>query len=350
MNSESPTPSSATASTQQSLTLEPNDPRHLALLCGQLDSHLRQIEKRLGITIHNRGNQFQLTGPATNVAAAKNLLIHLYAEVCQGVGLSPESLHLHLQQSGLEHLAENAETPVEAIQVIRTKRSSVKPRGKNQQGYVRTIKQCDINFGIGPAGTGKTFLAVACAVEALLEERVRRILLVRPAVEAGEKLGFLPGDLTQKIDPYLRPLYDALYEMLGFETVNKYIERNVIEVAPLAFMRGRTLNNSFIILDEAQNTTREQMKMFLTRIGFGSTAVITGDATQIDLPRGTQSGLTHVSNILHEVDGIGFTWFGNKDVVRHPLVQRIVEAYDAAEDKATPLDSGRDKNRDKSRP
>ena len=226
----------------------------------------------------------------------------------------------------------------EAIQLIRTKRASIKPRGKNQQGYVRAIQHNDINFGIGPAGTGKTFLAVACGVEALLEEQVRRILLVRPAVEAGEKLGFLPGDLSQKIDPYLRPLYDALYEMLGFETVNKYIERNIIEVAPLAFMRGRTLNNAFIILDEAQNTTREQMKMFLTRIGFGSTAVITGDATQIDLPRGTQSGLNHVSNILDGVEGIDFTYFGNKDVVRHPLVQRIVEAYDTAEENATELD------------
>jgi len=324
---------------QQSLTLEPNDARHLQLLCGQLDSHLRQIEKRLGIEISTRGNQFLLSGPAVNVAAGKHLLIHLYAEVCQGVGLSPESLHLHLQQPNLERLTEvDQDAAVETIQVIRTKRSSVKPRGKNQQAYVRCIKQSDINFGIGPAGTGKTFLAVACAVEALLEEQVKRILLVRPAVEAGEKLGFLPGDLSQKIDPYLRPLYDALYEMLGFETVNKYIERNIIEVAPLAFMRGRTLNNAFIILDEAQNTTREQMKMFLTRIGFGSTAVVTGDATQIDLPRGTQSGLTHVSNILDNVDGIGFTYFANGDVVRHPLVQRIVEAYDTHEVPATPLD------------
>ena len=296
MNSE-PLPQQTT---QQSLTLEPNDARHLAMLCGQLDAHLRQIEERLGITINARGNQFLLKGPAVNVAAGRQLLIHLYAEVCQGVALSPESLHLHLQEAGLDA---DVAAAVEAIQVIRTKRASVKPRGKNQQAYVRSIKQHDINFGIGPAGTGKTYLAVACAVEALLEERVRRILLVRPAVEAGEKLGFLPGDLSQKIDPYLRPLYDALYELLGFETVNKYIERNIIEVAPLAFMRGRTLNNAFIILDEAQNTTREQMKMF-----------------------------------LHEVDGIGFTWFGNKDVVRHPLVQRIVEAYDVHEEKTTPLD------------
>jgi phosphate starvation-inducible PhoH-like protein len=309
------------------------------MLCGELDGHLRQIEQRLGIRINYRGNHFQLSGPAVNVSTGERLLVHLYAELCQGVGLSPESLHLHLQQAGLEHLAEaGQEASVDAIQIIRTKRTSIKPRGKNQQGYVRAIKHNDINFGIGPAGTGKTFLAVACGVEALLEEQVRRILLVRPAVEAGEKLGFLPGDLSQKIDPYLRPLYDALYEMLGFETVNKYIERNIIEVAPLAFMRGRTLNDAFIILDEAQNTTREQMKMFLTRIGFGSTAVITGDATQIDLPRGTQSGLNHVSNILDGVEGIGFTYFGNKDVVRHPLVQRIVEAYDTAEDNAAALD------------
>jgi phosphate starvation-inducible PhoH-like protein len=327
---------------QQNLTLEPDDARHLSILCGHLDSHLRQIEQRLGISISSRGNQFQLSGPAANVATAAQLLPHLYEEVCQGVALSPESLHLHLQEAGLEHLVEASQDPsVQPIQLIRTKRASIKPRGKNQQAYVRTIKQHDINFGIGPAGTGKTYLAVACAVEALLEERVRRILLVRPAVEAGEKLGFLPGDLTQKIDPYLRPLYDALYEMLGFETVNKYIERNIIEVAPLAFMRGRTLNNAFIILDEAQNTTREQMKMFLTRIGFGSTAVITGDATQIDLPRGVHSGLTHASNLLGDVEGLGFTYFGNKDVVRHPLVQRIVEAYDNSEDTATPLDKSR---------
>ena len=339
MNSEAPPQQSTPHSTQQSLTLEPNDARHLAMLCGQLDGHLRQIEQRLGVRISYRGNQFQLSGQAVNVSMGERLLVHLYAEVCQGVGLSPESLHLQLQQAGLEHLAEaGQDAPVEAIRIIRTKRTSVKPRGKNQQNYVRAIKHSDINFGIGPAGTGKTWLAVACGVEALLEEQVRRILLVRPAVEAGEKLGFLPGDLSQKIDPYLRPLYDALYEMLGFETVNKYIERNIIEVAPLAFMRGRTLNDAFIILDEAQNTTREQMKMFLTRIGFGSTAVITGDATQIDLPRGTQSGLNHVSNILDGVEGIDFTYFGNKDVVRHPLVQRIVEAYDAAEDNATAAD------------
>jgi len=330
---------SETSSHQATLTLEPNDTRHLALLCGQLDVHLRQIERSLGIHISARGNQFLLSGPSDKVSAGKRLLAHLYGEVCQGVGLSPESLHLQMQHSAQEGLEEGESgVSLEALQVIRTKRLSIKPRGKNQQAYVRSIKHSDINFGIGPAGTGKTYLAVACAVESLMEDKVRRILLVRPAVEAGEKLGFLPGDLSQKIDPYLRPLYDALYEMLGFETVNKYIERSIIEVAPLAFMRGRTLNNAFIILDEAQNTTREQMKMFLTRIGFGSTAVITGDVTQIDLPRGTQSGLTHISNILTDVDGIGFTYFASKDVVRHPLVQRIVEAYDAHEVAVSPLD------------
>lgn len=342
MNNEPPPQPSSRPLIQQNLTLEPDDARHLAMLCGHLDSHLRQIEQRLGVSISARGNQFQLSGPPASVATAEQLLRHLYAEVCQGVGLGPESLHLQLQEAGLEDMVAMGQDPTIApIPIIRTKRASIKPRGKNQQSYVRTIKECDINFGIGPAGTGKTYLAVACGVEALLEERVRRILLVRPAVEAGEKLGFLPGDLSQKIDPYLRPLYDALYEMLGFETVDKYLERNVIEVAPLAFMRGRTLNNAFIILDEAQNTTREQMKMFLTRIGFGSTAVITGDATQIDLPRGTQSGLTHASGILGDVEGIGFTWFGNKDVVRHPLVQRIVQAYESAEDTATQLDKSR---------
>lgn len=339
------------------LTLEPDDTRFLATLCGQLDSHLRQIEGRLNVTINSRGNEFVLVGEPGNTRAAELLLKHLYAEVCDGVSLTPESLHLQLQQSGMEALvADSAEgapdhegtlednlANVESLHILRTRKGSIKPRGKNQQGYVKHIQYNDINFGIGPAGTGKTFLAVACAVDALLNERVRRILLVRPAVEAGEKLGYLPGDLSQKVDPYLRPLYDALYEMLGFETVNKYIERSIIEVAPLAFMRGRTLNQAFIILDEAQNTTREQMKMFLTRIGFGSTAVITGDATQIDLPRGTQSGLTHAAKILEDVPGIGFTWFANRDVVRHPLVQRIVAAYDAHDISAQVIDDSREK-------
>ncbi|WP_439102782.1 PhoH family protein [Congregibacter sp.] len=321
------------------LTLEPDDARHLAALCGQFDAHLRQIEERLQVTIRSRGNQFTLEGDTDAVATASALLEHLYAEVCQGIGVTPESLHLQLQHAGTEGL--NTGDGASTLQVIRTRKGSIKPRGRNQQAYVRSIHNCDINFGVGPAGTGKTYLAVACAVEALLEEKVRRILLVRPAVEAGEKLGYLPGDLSQKVDPYLRPLYDALYEMLGFETVSKYIERSIIEVAPLAFMRGRTLNHSFIILDEAQNTTREQMKMFLTRIGFGSTAVITGDATQIDLPRGTQSGLTHAANILEDVAGIGFTWFANRDVVRHPLVQRIVAAYESHDANTTSLEKSK---------
>jgi phosphate starvation-inducible PhoH-like protein len=323
---------------QTQISLEPNDARHLATLCGQLDRHVRQIEQRLGVTIQNRSNNFTITGEPAARETAATLLRRLYSEISQGVGLSPETLHLHLQQADIELLTDHAE-PTEGIGVIRTKRSPIRARGKNQQNYVKAIRHHDINFGIGPAGTGKTYLAVACAVEALLEEQVKRILLVRPAVEAGERLGFLPGDLSQKVDPYLRPLYDALYEMLGFETVNKYLERHIIEIAPLAFMRGRTLNNAFIILDEAQNTTREQMKMFLTRIGFGSTAVVTGDATQIDLPKGQLSGLTHATQVLEDVEGITFTWFANKDVVRHPLVQRVVSAYDQFESRTATLES-----------
>ena len=312
---------------QRVLTLEPSDSQHLAALCGHLDEHLKLIEQRLHVHIAARANTFQVSGEDTAVEEAVQLLKHLYRESTTGTTLNPEAIHLRMQKSHLEELA----SPSEPV-VIRTKKGSIKPRGGNQQNYVRAIREHDVNFGIGPAGTGKTYLAVACAVEALLAHDVQRILLVRPAVEAGEKLGFLPGALAQKIDPYLRPLYDALYEMLGNDTVTKLIERNVIEIAPLAYMRGRTLNDSFIILDEAQNTTREQMKMFLTRIGFGSTAVITGDATQIDLPRGTPSGLTHVMTVLGDVEGISMTHFQAKDVVRHPLVQKIVEAYAAFED------------------
>ncbi len=310
--------------------LEPDDAKQLANLCGQFNEHIQQIEKRLGIVIHNRGNRFQFEGTPQRITAAREVLRHLYDEAACHNDITPDLVHLYLQEAGVEDMLEQAEPAknIKAITVIKTKRCTIKPRGKNQQAYVRAVQQHDINFGIGPAGTGKTYLAVACAVAALESDQVRRILLVRPAVEAGEKLGFLPGDLSQKIDPYLRPLYDALYEMLGFETVGKLIERNIIEVAPLAYMRGRTLNNAFIILDESQNTTREQMKMFLTRIGFGSTAVITGDITQIDLPRGTESGLLHAMHILDGVDEIGFTHFLAKDVVRHALVQRIVEAYD----------------------
>ncbi|MGE8500843.1 PhoH family protein [Ectopseudomonas oleovorans] len=305
-------------------TLEPFEARRFANLCGQFDEHLRLIEERLGLEIRNRGNQFELLGDAEKAQAAEQLLRKLYRET-KASELSPDLVHLYLQESGVEELVNPSNLPQVTL---RTRKGVIKPRGANQQRYVKSILDHDINFGIGPAGTGKTYLAVACAVDALEREQVRRILLVRPAVEAGEKLGFLPGDLAQKIDPYLRPLYDALYEMLGFEHVAKLIEKQVIEVAPLAYMRGRTLNNSFIILDESQNTTVEQMKMFLTRIGFGSTAVITGDITQVDLPRGTKSGLTHVIDVLRDVPGISFTHFKPKDVVRHPLVQRIVEAYE----------------------
>jgi phosphate starvation-inducible protein PhoH and related proteins len=340
-----PTEPSHAKGQQSVLTLEPADNRLLANLCGQFDEHIRLIEQRLGVSIKNRGNVFHLEGSAARVSAARQVLLALYEETQHGVHHTPDMVHLQLLASGIEAALENeaengAEQAVASIPVIRTKKVNVKPRGKNQQGYVRAIQNHDINFGIGPAGTGKTYLAVACAVEALLSEKVSKILLVRPAVEAGEKLGFLPGDLAQKIDPYLRPLYDALYEMLGFEVVTKLIERNAIEIAPLAYMRGRTLNDSFIILDESQNTTREQMKMFLTRIGFGSTAVITGDATQIDLPRGTPSGLTHVMKVLADVEGISFTYFQARDVVRHPLVQAIVEAYELFEGDAAKNHSG----------
>ncbi len=316
----------------EQFVLEPDDSQFLAQLCGQYDCHLRQIEARLDVRLHNRGNRFKVSGVPTAVLRTKTLLKKLYLQACNGTNISPELIHLQLQQSSLETLTE---TPVQETNnevTIKTRKVFVRPRGKNQKLYVNAIKANDINFGIGPAGTGKTYLAVACAVEALETDRADRILLVRPAVEAGEKLGFLPGDLAQKIDPYLRPLYDALYEMMGFEYVSKLIERNIIEIAPLAYMRGRTLNNAYIILDESQNTTREQMKMFLTRIGFGSTAVITGDITQIDLPKGTPSGLKHAMSVLDKVNGISITQFASKDVVRHPLVQRIVEAYTQAEE------------------
>jgi phosphate starvation-inducible PhoH-like protein len=309
-----------------SLTLLPDNAQRLSNLCGRLNEHIHQIESHLSLSIQQRGNIFQISGNELATADAGYILETLYQTTSQGNLLSPNLVHLALQETLPSAPSENGSEFEQLL--IKTPNSSVKPRGKHQCDYVRGIHQHDINFGIGPAGTGKTYLAVACAVEALLKEEVSRILLVRPAVEAGEKLGFLPGDLAQKIDPYLRPLYDALYEMLGFEKVSRLIEKNVIEVAPLAYMRGRTLNNSFIILDESQNTTCSQMKMFLTRIGFGSTAVITGDVTQIDLPKGERSGLMHVSKVLEGINEIGFTFFEATDVVRHRLVQRIVEAYD----------------------
>lgn len=314
--------------------LLPFDNRRIRSLCGHFDEHLRQIERRMGVEINNRGNHFQVLGvDLAIVKKVKELLLQLYQETENNIELSPTTIHLALQSltPPSKQSNESAMSNPELEEAVKLRHDSIKPRGKNQALYVRNILSHDINFGIGPAGTGKTYLAIACAVAYLEEERVSRILLVRPAVEAGEKLGFLPGDLVQKIDPYLRPLYDALYEMMGFARVNKLLERNVIEVAPLAYMRGRTLNDAFIILDEGQNTTTEQMKMFLTRIGFGSTAVITGDITQVDLPKGQRSGLRHIINILKNISGISFTFFQSTDVVRHALVQRIVEAYEKYE-------------------
>ena len=334
-------PTNSSAKTSGTVfSLLPDNPQHLASLQGQLDTNLHIIAQRLQLSVSNRGNRFHLAGSAVACIAGENVLQQLYREAQQTSEVTPEMVHLALveaQQTMTETsaniVAPKANQPQDTGLSIRTKRTTIKPRGETQQSYIRSIQKYDINFGIGPAGTGKTFLAVACAVEALEREEVRRILLVRPAVEAGEKLGFLPGDLAQKIDPYLRPLYDALYEMVGFETVVRMIEKNIIEIAPLAYMRGRTLNDSFVILDESQNTTREQMKMFLTRIGFGSTAVITGDVTQIDLPKGTASGLKHAIEVLDGVEDIGFTHFLSGDIVRHQLVQRIVDAYDAFENK-----------------
>jgi phosphate starvation-inducible PhoH-like protein len=311
-------------------TLEPADNERLANLCGQFDEHLRQVEGRLGVEVTSRGNRFRVIGDSVPVHMAGQVLKNLYSETAK-VHLTPARVHLLLQQVGADVLSTGEEVSNESTG-IQTRRGLVNGRGPNQQRYLQNILNYDINFGIGPAGTGKTYLAVACAVQSLEQEKVGRLVLTRPAVEAGERLGFLPGDLAQKIDPYLRPLYDALYEMLGFEKVAKLMERNVIEIAPLAYMRGRTLNDAFIILDEAQNTTMEQMKMFLTRIGFGSKAVITGDVTQVDLPRGRLSGLRHVVDVLKGVDGISFTFFKAADVVRHPLVQRIVTAYESFEE------------------
>ena len=307
-------------STFQQLVLEPDDARRLARLCGQFGENLQQIECQLDIRIRNRGNQFTLEGSQPQIAVAGRLLNRLYQETGDGRELDSDTLQLMLQQSQLRQLPHSP-------QLIQTRRTTVKVLGTAQRNYLSALAEHDINFAIGPAGTGKTYLAVAFAVAALERQEVQRLVLTRPAVEAGERLGFLPGDLQQKVVPYLRPLYDALYEMLGMERVGKLVARNVIEVAPLAYMRGRSLNHCYAILDEGQNTTAEQMKMFLTRMGVGSRAVITGDVTQVDLPRGTDSGLAQAIRILDGVEGIGFSWFNSKDVIRHSLVRRIVEAY-----------------------
>jgi len=311
------------------IEFEPADNDRLANLCGPMNEHLQQIEMRLGVEINNRNHHFQLIGEEADIRMGAVILKDLYNST-KDEQLTANHIHLQMQESGLQALDDQLSLDANEWS-LRLRKESIKGRGINQVAYLKSIQTHDLSFGIGPAGTGKTYLAVACAVAALESEEVRRLLLVRPAVEAGERLGFLPGDLAQKIDPYLRPMYDALYEMMGFERVAKLIERNVIEIAPLAYMRGRTLNDAFIILDEAQNTTREQMKMFLTRIGFGSTAVITGDVTQIDLPRGTTSGLRHAIEVLKDIDDISMTFFKPRDVVRHPMVKRIVKAYDAHE-------------------
>ena len=308
---------------QRDFDLEPSDNARLANLCGPLDENLRLLESRLAVEIRRRGDNFRVIG--ARAESAEDTLRELF-DLAKSEEVTPERVHLALRERESGQVLTGVD---QREQGIRVPSGGIRARGSHQRDYLAHIRTRDLTFGIGPAGTGKTYLAVACAIEALQADKVRRIILVRPAVEAGERLGFLPGDLTQKVDPYLRPMYDALYEMMGFDRVSRFIERNVIEVAPLAFMRGRSLNDSFIILDEAQNTTIEQMKMLLTRIGFGSKAVVTGDVTQTDLPAGRQSGLSHVIDVLRGVEGVAFTFFDAQDVVRHPLVQRIVQAYES---------------------
>jgi len=318
----------------ETVHLLPVDNHRLAILCGQFDENLQQLEKNLDIQISNRGHEFHITGEKDAVNTASRLLRELYIKTATDKTIPLDAFHLlmrdakHRQEKGDNTSGSSEDT------IIRLKRGLIiKPQSETQRKYMQNIQRFPITFGVGPAGTGKTYLAVACAVSALEKEQVSRILLIRPAVEAGERLGFLPGDLGQKVDPYLRPLYDALYEMLGFEQVTRLIERRIIEIAPLAFMRGRTLSDAFIILDEAQNATREQMKMFLTRMGFNAITVITGDITQIDLPNKIPSGLRHALDVLEGITEIGLTFFTAKDTVRHPLVQLIIEAYEQHEKK-----------------
>lgn len=313
---------------KRNITLTPEDNRRLANVCGQFDEHLHLIEQHLGVEISNRGYDFQVIGIPKMTEKACDLIERLYQEADGPHEITKNTVLLSLKSVDAGPAAKTVPSNSFNIDTINY---VIKPRTPNQYHYLQSMQQYDINFGIGPSGTGKTYLAVACAVQALENEEVARIVLVRPAVEAGEKLGFLPGDLAQKIDPYLRPLYDALVEMLGGARVQKLVEKNIIEIAPLAYMRGRTLNDSYIILDESQNTTQEQMKMFLTRIGFGSKAVITGDVSQVDLPKSVASGLRHALNVLQDVAEIKFTFFKADDVVRHPLVQKIIEAYEKTE-------------------
>ena len=299
-------------------------PDRLLILCGELNKNLKQIEKALHIKVKQNGTEFSISGKKEDVNIGVNALFDLKEKLELNSTITPDIVHLSLHSAKFEETDQNESTSL----FIKTPRVTVSARGKNQNDYLNNIKQSDLTFGIGPSGTGKTFLAVACAVDDLLKEKIRKIVLVRPAVEAGERLGFLPGDLSSKIDPYLRPLYDALHDMLGAERVNRLVEREVNEIAPLAYMRGRTLREAFIIMDEGQNTTIEQMKMFLTRLGFGSKAVVNGDLSQIDLPKSTISGLKHSIEVLKDVKSIKFTKFGAKDVIRHSLVQEIVQAYD----------------------
>lgn len=316
---------------EQSLkfNLDPDDQDRVNRLCGPTNSTLKQIEEALKIKISNRGSKFKVKGNTQNTLAAEIVLKGLYQRLEKKMDVPPEEIHLYLR----EVMNQNSSTVISGVTsdekfTLKTPKTLVSPKGKNQQQYLDVISKKELVFGIGPAGTGKTYLAVASAVNELITGRVEKVVLTRPAVEAGEKLGFLPGDVSQKVDPYLRPLYDALFQTLGFKETNKYIENNVIEIAPLAFMRGRTLNKSFIILDEAQNTTQEQMKMFLTRFGYGSKVIVTGDLTQIDLPKDVKSGLIHALDILSKLEDVGLVRFSSKDVARHALVQKIVEAYE----------------------
>lgn len=299
--------------------LNPSDANIMVRFVGELNENLKFIEKTFNVKIFQNGNQIKIQGSKKDITLSEDALKRLYATAGQGIEITKETLHLCIQDLNMEKDSHEI--------VIKTPKKSIIPRSRNQKIFLNNITDNEINFGIGPAGTGKTYLAVAAAVDALLKEKVDRIILIRPAVEAGEKLGFLPGDLSQKVDPYLRPLYDALYEMLGIEKTEKFLIRGIIEIAPLAYMRGRTLNNSFIIVDESQNTTKEQMKMILTRMGFGSNLVINGDLTQVDLPKNIKSGLSHAIEVINGTDGIGFTTFESVDVVRHPLVKKIIDAY-----------------------